>query len=235
MGAFHVLLERQRFMKRHLEESLALRSEGLSHLNIEIEQLERLPKTRAQKQAVDRCMHTKQTLEDAAPMQDIEELARLFEETKQKIEEIFQEMSGVQILNARKELESMDAPARNMITASVSKHGNGVIREANVFHACASNGEQDLMGIVLEFVPAQDRLQVVNSLDRDGATPLMVAACSGCNNDTNKVELCHFLVNLGADKDLVDTGGMTALGNWEIFERGFVPVPTLQLSCCRKK
>jgi hypothetical protein len=218
MSVFLTQLERVRGMKRRLEETLATCTDGLNRVNVKIEELEGRPESPAQKQGLELAKRMRQTIEETVPTQEISEINQACQETEQMIEDVFQEMSGIQILNARKELESLDGEARTKLTESVAKHGVNIIREANVFHACISNGEQSLLELALQFIPAEDRTQLVNSLDRNGATPLMVAACANCGSD-KMVKLCLFLINLGADKDIVDAGGMTALGKFRTLVR----------------
>lgn len=70
------------------------------------------------------------------------------------------------------------------------------------------------MDVLLQKVPKSELPIVLNRLDESGTTSLMKAANAGFNDYQRQYRMIEKLLMLGADKDIVDVLGETALGKF---------------------
>jgi hypothetical protein len=109
------------------------------------------------------------------------------------------------------------------VTATIKNQGGDggpeLIHGSNAIHACAFNLHSSLIGILLEFLPSeQKKQQAVNLPDGSRQTPLMIAAAK-LDHDERRYQTCELLLELGADKSIVDPSGHTALGKFREGQR----------------
>jgi hypothetical protein len=91
------------------------------------------------------------------------------------------------------------------------EHG-ATILGSNVVHTCASYVDIDILNLILAFLPKYTVEEVKNSRDQTGLTPLMQTAHS---SHTFPIPMLERLLDLGADKDMVDSSGFTAFSIFE--------------------
>jgi hypothetical protein len=96
----------------------------------------------------------------------------------------------------------------------INQQGGGayLILQSDAIHACVCNLQPLLIELLLEFIPSQKRKkQAINHPDRDGQTPLMVAAAM-LDQDDCQYQTCELLLGMGANKSIISPSGHTALG-----------------------
>jgi hypothetical protein len=115
------------------------------------------------------------------------------------------------------------------IKTMVEEHG-ATILGSNIVHICVTNGDMDILNVILEFLKPKGRIEeVMNSRDERGLTPLMRAACSTHTHSfgfSRVLSMLEKLLHLGADKDMVDSSGITAFVKFNV---GFKRVPAVDV------
>lgn len=92
-----------------------------------------------------------------------------------------------------------------------------LIIKSTVVHVCAYHmAGQPYIRHLLDKLPTSEKKKMaLDYQDEHGSTPLMVAAASGSLSiyeETKRLNMCQFLINHGADKDVQNRRGLTALG-----------------------
>lgn len=112
-------------------------------------------------------------------------------------------------------IRELDSEVKANIARLATDDKGATIMESNALQACACNLETAYIEMLLEFVPDSRKVQAINCVDQYGATPLMVAASSLHFSDPeDRVQMCDKLIQLNADKNMMDEAGLTALGNF---------------------
>jgi hypothetical protein len=88
------------------------------------------------------------------------------------------------------------------------------LKDSHVAHACAGNHDVETLDLLLEFAPQSERPEILDHLDHSGLTPLIVAAGVSLSSPEKRYRMLVKLINLGADKNIVDASGETALGSY---------------------
>jgi hypothetical protein len=88
------------------------------------------------------------------------------------------------------------------------------LKDSNVVHACASNLDDEDLELLLECAHESERREILSCFDCVGYTPLMVATVSGLGTPEELYYILEKLIELGADKDIGDASGETALGSY---------------------
>jgi hypothetical protein len=112
------------------------------------------------------------------------------------------------------ELEEFDTTVRSKVTQSVEQFGYDIIVQSNIIQACASNLECSYIEMLMGVLPPDQKVQAINEFDQKGVTPLMLAAGKTVDARDKQLQTCRLLLNLDANKDIVDASGMTALGRF---------------------
>jgi hypothetical protein len=103
-----------------------------------------------------------------------------------------------------------------------SKDGaSAAIKNSNSLHACAAQMTPEYIDLLLEFVPRAEHHSLLNMFDSDGSTPLMVVASQSRFSDKPELRFrtAERLLELGADKNIADASGETALGRYRDMKR----------------
>jgi acetoin utilization deacetylase AcuC-like enzyme len=93
--------------------------------------------------------------------------------------------------------------------------------DRRAIHACACfNLHSSWIDMLLEFLPSEQKKQraPVNLPDGSGQAPLMMAAAK-LDHSERRYQTCVVLLDLGADKSIVDPFGHTALGKFREGQR----------------
>uniref|UniRef100_A0A7S1V1A9 Ankyrin repeat protein n=1 Tax=Grammatophora oceanica TaxID=210454 RepID=A0A7S1V1A9_9STRA len=157
-----------------------------------------------------------------------------------------QEKAAAGLLEARTALEDFDVEVRKKVARIVEEAGSpDVIVKSHAIHACATKASPVYIDLLMSFLPEEGnaRLRAANGLDFDMETPLMRAArnvdIENLSTSTRTYECCERLLELGADKSLVNSIlGRTAFGafytkfrsveNYELTFDKHLPVEKLQ-------
>jgi hypothetical protein len=139
-----------------------------------------------------------------------------FDECDQAILAAAREIAEKSIQESEETLRELDKRKLAEVTAWVKQAGTDIITSSNVLHFCAYSLDPLYLHLVVNLIPnAATQELALNSFDQFGKTPLMSAACSD-NFDRstvgNLLKMCQLLIQLGADKNMVDASGLTALG-----------------------
>jgi hypothetical protein len=122
------------------------------------------------------------------------------------------------------QIRDFDERVRSEVAATIKNQGGDgrgpeLILGSNAIHACAFNLHSSLIVMLLEFLPSQEKKQqAVNLPDGSGQTPLMIAAAK-LDHGERRYQTCELLLELGADKSIVDPSGHTALGKFREGQR----------------
>jgi ankyrin repeat protein len=153
--------------------------------------------------------------------QDFEPLFQIIEALRQKMAdaELAQSkdlecLRRTKIESMSKEIQDFDERVRSEVTTMINQQDGGpyLILRSDAIHACACNLQSSLIELFLEFIPSQEaKQQAINHPDRDGQTPLMVAAAM-LDQDDRQYQTCELLLSLGANKSFISPSGHTALG-----------------------
>jgi len=151
----------------------------------------------------------------------VEKSQALVEESRQTLQQGFQNIARLQIEEVEQKLQEFDTNVRSKVTQRVEEFGHGIILQSNSIHACASNLEGSYVEMLMGFLPSDQKTQAMNGFDQHiGVTPLMLAASKIVDNTRDKqLQTCRLLLNLDANKDIVDASGMTALGRFRDSQR----------------
>ena len=145
------------------------------------------------------------------------ESERSFQELERTLEGQVDEAINEQMENARQQSCDIDAQIRTKVSQLVEKAGPEVIMNSEAIHACAFNLQPEYIELLLEFVPECKKRQVINKLDLNGETPLRTAAMNGMFSSIYpdiRFKTCQKIIDLGGDRNLVDSAGLTALGKF---------------------
>jgi hypothetical protein len=95
------------------------------------------------------------------------------------------------------------------------------IRNSNSIHACAAQMTPEYIDLLLEFLPVTERRSLLNKFDSTGLTPLMVAASVSRFSDQPELRYrtAEHLIDLGANKNITEACGETALGRFRDMRR----------------
>jgi len=124
--------------------------------------------------------------------------------------------------NNRQEARDLDARVRLQVSELVEKAGSDIIQNSDALQACACNLQPNYIELLLSFVPDAKKVSAMNSLDSHGETPLRIAALSGaCSSlcPETRLQTCQKIIELGGDKNLTDSNGLTALGKFRKADR----------------
>jgi len=138
---------------------------------------------------------------------EIEEMFRTY------IQEVISDIKS-QILNLNVEIKDRLSQllAEHIGTRNFSK----IVTESFAFHSCSFNLEPEFIEILIGCVPKSERMAALNLADSVGCTPLMLAVKAECSDSEHKrnmqLRTCQMLLNYGADRDIQDLDGRTALG-----------------------
>jgi hypothetical protein len=116
-------------------------------------------------------------------------------------------MSGVSSMRIEKKIE---------LTRLIALGGS--VERSFALHFCARFEKLAEIKVILRLAGSQ-ATQALNARNEDGETPLMIAAKTAASNilfapprSSPKETFCQELISLGADKDITDLSGLTALG-----------------------
>ncbi len=141
---------------------------------------------------------------------------QVIEQCEQSIITALRELAEKAIQESEEKLRELDKRMLAKVTAFVNQAGTNIITSSYVLHFCAFHLDPFYLHLVFNLIPnATAQELALNSFDQHGKTPLMVAACSdNFNRSTigNRLKMCQLLIQLGADKNIVDASGLTALG-----------------------
>jgi hypothetical protein len=155
----------------------------------------------------------------------VREVRGLIQEYTDKIQEQ-QDKLDLWANETREKAENELKDADSRVRADVITHladcndQEAIIAESNAIHACACNLDTDYVELLLSFVSRQNQWKTINKVDVHGVTPLMLAAGSNLSTSAdNRFQVCENIISLGADKDITDDTGLTALGHFRKSER----------------
>jgi hypothetical protein len=148
--------------------------------------------------------------ESEAAIQEMERVRQ--EATKDIVRRALQEGAVAVIAESEAKLTAITSKVRS--ETSRFRGDGATLKDSNVVHACACYQNVEYLDLLLESAPASERLEIVNYLDDNGDTPLMVAAGSGVGSAETRYRVLEKLIDLGADKNIVDASGETALGSY---------------------
>eukprot|EP00978_Attheya_sp_CCMP212_P010100 scaffold24250_cov61-Attheya_sp.AAC.1 len=153
--------------------------------------------------------------------EQLDSAAAMVEESHQTLKQGFQNIAHLQIEEVKQKLEELDTNVCSKVTQRVEEFGYGIILQSNSIHACASNLEGSYIEMLMGFLPSDQKTQAINGFDqKNGVTPLMLAAAKIVDNTRDtQLQTCRLLLNLGANNDIVDASGMTALGRFRDSQR----------------
>ena len=143
-------------------------------------------------------------------MEIIAEIEEIF---RTNIQEVISDIKS-QILNLNVEIKDRLSQllAEHIGTRNFSK----IVAESFAFHSCSFNLEPEFIEILIGCVPKSERMAALNLADSVGCTPLMLAVKAECSDSEHKrnmqLRTCQMLLNYGADRDIQDLDGRTALG-----------------------
>ena len=108
---------------------------------------------------------------------------------------------------------SPDVRAAYRMEVSRLEAEGGSLLQSNALHAAVANNSVTIVKCIIDMDPS-----TVNSKDRAGCTPLMIAAARAAGMSSKsgiprEQPIIDLLLTTGADKDTVDHRGMTAYGN----------------------
>ena len=130
-----------------------------------------------------------------------------------------------EVATMKERLEELDQLVQSEVGTAIDSSGVDIIEGSDVLHCCAIYLLPEYIELLLTFVPEEKKRCLINALDQHGGTPLMVAAMSR-NLDADTVglraETCRRLMDLGADKNIADAQGFTALGRYRLAYRKFM-------------
>jgi hypothetical protein len=143
------------------------------------------------------------------------------------------EEAGQEAVSARDEAIATARTAVTQHDAEVKAEVDNMIRDgasiqnSNAIHACAANMTPEYIDLLLEFVPddVNERRSVLNNPDSAGLTPLMAAAATATSSSAVSIasnarfQMAEKLIDLGADKNITDASGETALGKYRRMKR----------------
>lgn len=99
-------------------------------------------------------------------------------------------------------------------------HAGGSVSRSHAIHAACANNDKAVLDCLLELDPT-----IINSLDQENMTPLMIAAMSAAGRSTingiPETRAIDILLAAGADKGKEDSFGMTAYGHFKSKTAGF--------------
>ncbi len=156
----------------------------------------------------------RQLLEEALPAQ-----RRRHAEQKQEILAMLRDAAHQQIIEQNDEIRRLDERARSVAVHLIQQAGTDtIIESSNALHACALNLEPVYLKMLMNLLSDDaKRRHAINAFDRRGMTPLMTAARSNnfeSGTIGNRLSMCQAVLDLGADKNVVDATGLTALGRY---------------------
>ena len=139
-----------------------------------------------------------------------QEVERIVEVTRTRLEEgirpHFLESSARVVATTEAEITSLNSRVRDETTRFLYK-ADATVQGSHVIHACAANHVPEFIDILIEFVPASERSDVLNGFADNGMTPLMRAAISSLSQAKRRFHTVERLIYHGADKDIVDAAG----------------------------
>jgi len=138
---------------------------------------------------------------------------------------MYKKISQQVIVKATQKLKILDEEFRLKVAEAVLKFGYNIISESHAIHACARSLDNTFIKILMEFLPLDKRAQIINELNTNRVTPLMIAASTWQSEIDDEEELhihtCQLLSSLGADSDICDFSERTALGRMRLAFRNF--------------
>jgi hypothetical protein len=143
------------------------------------------------------------------------------------------EAGQIALTEARADLAKHDRTVKAEVAKLVGEKSNNSIinaaaacasvKNSSALHACARHMIPEYIELLLEFThsPAERRCALNKFDDEEGLTPLMIVAISPniSSNFELRVQMANKLIALGADKNVADVFGETALGKFRAATR----------------
>jgi len=148
--------------------------------------------------------------------EEIRKSESAIDELEVQLDTTLQGMAAKLASDQEENLRALDLETKQTLKKAVPTDTMQLIYKSSAIHACADHMAEPYIQFLLDLLPSEnERTIAMNYPNEKGYTPLMVAAASkslGDSEENKRYEMCSFLMQKGAVRNIQNRRGLTALG-----------------------